>query len=76
MGLGALAALWGIGRGGLSGLLATGLGAGLLYRGATGHCPVYSALDANTVSEAVTAGIASLSDAGEKTVKMVRERME
>jgi hypothetical protein len=72
LGVGAMMALWGIGRGGLSGLLATGLGAGLLYRGATGHCPVYSALDVDSAGKALMAGIASLGEAAEKETKVLR----
>lgn len=45
---GGLLILEGISRGRLSGLLLTGLGAALAYRGATGHCHVYGALGLNT----------------------------
>lgn len=35
-------------RGGVRGLTLAGLGAALLYRGMTGHCPLYHVLGANT----------------------------
>jgi uncharacterized membrane protein len=38
----------GLSRGGLPGLALTALGAGLLYRGATGHCPVNQQMGRNT----------------------------
>jgi uncharacterized membrane protein len=38
----------------LRGLLATAVGASLVYRGLTGHCPFYSALGVNTCSERST----------------------
>lgn len=38
----------GLMKGGLKGLLMAGLGGALLYRGSTGHCPVYEALGADT----------------------------
>lgn len=41
---GAYLGLRGLSRGGVTGLLATGMGAGLLYRGLTGHCQLYQAL--------------------------------
>lgn len=41
-------AVYGLQQGGLSGLLFAVAGGGLLYRGATGHCDVYQALDINT----------------------------
>lgn len=40
----------GLARRSLPGLLTAGLGGGLLYRGATGHCHVYGALGRNTAS--------------------------
>lgn len=50
VGGGALAALAGLRRGGLPGLLMTGLGAALLYRGTTGHCPINQRIGRNTAS--------------------------
>jgi uncharacterized membrane protein len=38
----------GLMRGRKEGLLIAGLGGGLLYRGLTGHCPLYNALDTTT----------------------------
>lgn len=43
-------ALFGISRGGLPGLLAAGLGAGLIYRGVSGHCSVYQAMGVQSTS--------------------------
>lgn len=48
---GAAATVLGIARRDLPGLLMAGLGAGLLYRGASGHCSVYSALGVDSRSE-------------------------
>src|SRR5688572_5411665 len=48
---GAIAAMAGLGRGGLPGLLITAIGGGLIYRGATGHCPMYQSLDVNTAED-------------------------
>jgi len=48
---GAIAAVAGLGRGGLPGLLIAAIGGGLIYRGATGHCPVYERLDVNTAED-------------------------
>lgn len=45
---GAVAALMGISRGSVPGLLCAGVGAALIYRGATGHCHMYDALKINT----------------------------
>ncbi len=45
---GGLLALHGLTRGRTSGLFWLALGAGLLFRGSTGHCQVYEALDCNT----------------------------
>lgn len=42
--------LFGLSRGGLPGLLAAGVGAGLLYRGMSGHCAVYQAMGVQTKS--------------------------
>jgi uncharacterized membrane protein len=43
-------------RGGISGLLLGLIGGSLVYRGATGHCSLYSALDINTAKKAERAG--------------------
>ena len=45
---GAYLALRGINRGGMTGLLSTAVGAGLLYRGITGHCELYHQLGIDT----------------------------
>ena len=47
LGGGALAA-YGLTRGTLGGLFLAALGGGLLYRGLSGHCPVYGSLGLNT----------------------------
>jgi uncharacterized membrane protein len=47
LGGGALA-LWGLTRGSLGGWAAAALGGTLAYRGVTGHCPMYAALDIRT----------------------------
>src|SRR5262245_46531696 len=47
---GALAA-YGLKKGGLGGLSLALLGGGLVYRGITGHCPVYEAVHLNTATE-------------------------
>lgn len=52
VGGGALAALAGLRRGGLPGLIMTGLGAMLLYRGSTGHCPINQRIGRSTASPA------------------------
>lgn len=49
---GALASLLGLRRGGLLGTLMAGLGAVLMYRGATGHCAMYQRLGRSTASPA------------------------
>lgn len=48
---GSVLALLGLGRRGLPGLLAAGVGGALLYRGSTGHCPAYAALGMNTAQD-------------------------
>lgn len=45
---GAILALTGISRRSLPGLLIASVGGAMMYRGATGHCPVYQALDVDT----------------------------
>lgn len=45
---GALLAGLGLGQGGLLGIGLAALGAGLLYRGYSGHCAAYSAMGVNT----------------------------
>jgi uncharacterized membrane protein len=47
---GAIVALQGISRGSVPGLLCAAVGGMLIYRGATGKCPVYSALKVDTAS--------------------------
>jgi uncharacterized membrane protein len=46
---GSVLALLGLSRRSLPGLLIAGAGGAMLYRGATGHCPVYQALGLDTV---------------------------
>lgn len=48
---GALASILGLRRGGLMGVLMTGLGAALMYRGATGHCGMYARMGRSTASQ-------------------------
>ena len=48
---GSLLALLGLGRGGAPGLLIAAVGGGLIYRGASGHCPLYKAIDMDTARE-------------------------
>jgi uncharacterized membrane protein len=48
---GSILALLGIARRDLPGLLIAGVGGGLLYRGATGHCHTYEAIGIDTASE-------------------------
>lgn len=43
---------YGLSKGGLLGTALSLVGGGLLYRGATGHCHVYSAMDKNTATDA------------------------
>ena len=45
---GAMLAGLGVGQGGLYGLALAALGAGLIYRGQTGHCSLYAATGVNT----------------------------
>jgi len=48
---GAILGLLGLSRGSLPGLLIAGVGGALAYRGVTGHCPMYQALDIDTTAE-------------------------
>src|SRR3954451_16196562 len=48
MAAGAIVAVQGLSRGTLSGLLSAAVGGYLIYRGATGHCPLYRGLDLDT----------------------------
>lgn len=45
---GSILALLGLARKSLPGALVAGVGGGLIYRGATGHCPMYQALGINS----------------------------
>ena len=45
---GSIVALLGISRRSVPGLLIAGVGGALIYRGATGHCPIYEALELDT----------------------------
>jgi uncharacterized membrane protein len=51
---GSILALLGLGRGGMPGLLIAAVGGGLIYRGASGHCPLYKALDMDTARDEAT----------------------
>jgi uncharacterized membrane protein len=48
---GSIIALLGLSRGSLPGLLGIAVGGSLIYRGATGHCPMYQQLGLNTARE-------------------------
>ncbi len=52
---GGLLALYGLRRGSLDGLVLMGIGGGLVYRGATGHCYAYGALGVSTAQDPETA---------------------
>src|SRR5689334_12606426 len=54
MASGAVLALLGLARRDMMGVLIAGIGGGLIYRGATGHCPMYEALELNTADGAET----------------------
>lgn len=45
---GAILAGFGLGEGGIGGLLLAGMGGALLYRGITGHCSCYAMAGINT----------------------------
>jgi uncharacterized membrane protein len=47
---GVLASIIGLARHDIPGLVIAGIGGGLIYRGATGHCYTYDALNVNTAS--------------------------
>lgn len=49
---GSILALLGLSRRTLPGLVIAGVGGAMLYRGSTGHCPMYEALDLDTAHEA------------------------
>lgn len=48
---GAILALTGMSRRSLPGLLIAGVGGAMIYRGSTGHCPVYEALEVDTAHD-------------------------
>src|SRR4051812_49331642 len=48
---GAILALLGVARRDTTGWILAALGGGLIYRGATGNCPLYSALNVNTAED-------------------------
>jgi len=56
---GSLLALYGLSEGNLTGLGLAALGGGLLYRGLTGHCPMYCALDISTEKHSEFAAVAA-----------------
>ncbi|MBA3351352.1 MAG: DUF2892 domain-containing protein [Blastocatellia bacterium] len=47
---------YGIKHGGLTGTLLSAVGAGMLFRGATGHCPAYDAMGVNTADNSQSSG--------------------
>jgi len=49
-------ALYGLARRSVTGGILASLGAGLAYRGITGHCPVYERLGVDTAGGAITDG--------------------
>lgn len=49
---GGLLALYGLSQKSLGGVILAGLGGALVYRGTTGHCPVYDRLGMNTADDA------------------------
>jgi len=49
-------ALYGLARRSLAGGVLTALGAGLAYRGVTGHCPVYETLGIDTAGARIDDG--------------------
>src|SRR5947209_19902316 len=48
---GSILTLLGLSRRSLPGLLIAGVGGAMIYRGSTGHCPVYQALEMDTAQE-------------------------
>lgn len=52
MGIGALLGFYGVSRKSIRGLVLAAIGAGLVKRGVTGHCPIYSITGTNRGSEA------------------------
>src|SRR5207248_1680656 len=48
---GSLLLLLGLSRASLPGLVVAAVGGGLIYRGATGHCPMYSRFNLNTARD-------------------------
>jgi uncharacterized membrane protein len=69
LGIGAALGLAGLSRGKLGGLLLTAGGAGLIYRGLTGHCSVYAALGLNSAEHAE--GVAVPAQQGEHVEKAI-----
>src|SRR5207302_8574135 len=54
---GGLMAAYGLSRPSLSGLALAALGGALIYRGATGHCSCYAALNLNTAGRGPATGV-------------------
>jgi uncharacterized membrane protein len=54
---GGLLAAYGLSRGGLGGLALAAVGGGLIYRGATGHCGLYGALNMSTAGRGPATGV-------------------
>ena len=80
---GAALALYGLRRGGLSGSILASLGATLVGRGVSGHCPVYASLGVDTAGGVLRRGgsaVASLQGARsvkvQRTVRIARPREE
>jgi uncharacterized membrane protein len=57
MALGSGLAVYGLTRGSLRGLLLSAVGAGLIYRGATGHCSMYASLGFDTAADHPAVGV-------------------
>src|SRR4051812_31399311 len=51
---GAIVALLGLSRRSIPGLLMAGIGSAMMYRGASGHCPVYGSLGIDTAHDGET----------------------
>ena len=61
---GSILALLGVVRRDLTGLLIAGVGGALIYRGGTGRCPLYSALDIDTAADEAQERPAKLAENG------------
>lgn len=72
VGAGALLLTVGLRRGGFGGLLLAGLGGALAYRGATGYCPINSAIGRDTSGEKTETDVVEIS----KSVTINKPRAE